>query len=104
MDSIIAGERFAEILQVEVCEPLLVIEGVDWDHNQRPSDCYRTWIPPNPIKIEVKVMPGASGAGGQRRGATAPSFPGDEVRRDGGPGCPETSMSIRVRSVRSQAW
>jgi GntR family transcriptional regulator len=75
VDSIIAGERFAEILQVKAWEPLLVIEGVDWDHNQRPFDCYRTWIRPDRMKIEVQVMPGASapGASASRRdGAVVP--------------------------------
>jgi GntR family transcriptional regulator len=57
VDSIIAGPRFAELLHVSAWDPLLVIEGVDWDRHLRAFDCYRTWIRPDRMKIEVQVMP-----------------------------------------------
>jgi DNA-binding GntR family transcriptional regulator len=57
VDSVIAGQKFADILEVSAWEPLLVIEGIDWDHNLRAFDCYRTWIRPDRMKIEVRVMP-----------------------------------------------
>ncbi|MFX6254426.1 UTRA domain-containing protein, partial [Acinetobacter baumannii] len=63
-DSVIAGERFAELLQVAAWDPLLVIEGVDRDESGRPFDCYRTWVRPDRMKVEVEVTPttGASTA------------------------------------------
>jgi DNA-binding GntR family transcriptional regulator len=69
VDSVIAGQRFADILEVKAWEPLLVIEGVDWDRNLRAFDCYRTWIRPDRMKIEVQVMP--TGAGAPRAEAPA---------------------------------
>jgi GntR family transcriptional regulator len=56
--SVIAGERFAELLEVAALDPLLVVEGVDWDQSHTPFDCYRTWIRPDRMKIEVQVVPG----------------------------------------------
>jgi GntR family transcriptional regulator len=64
IDSVIAGPRFAELLNVGAWEPLLVIEGVDWDRRLRAFDCYRTWIRPDRMKIEIQVMP--TDAGGSR--------------------------------------
>jgi GntR family transcriptional regulator len=71
VDSVIAGQKFADILEVRAWEPLLVIEGIDWDRNLRAFDCYRTWIRPDRMKIEVQVMPaGASTAGATATAAT----------------------------------
>lgn len=71
VDSVIAGQRFADILEVKAWEPLLVIEGVDWDRNLRAFDCYRTWIRPDRMKIEVQVLPTGGGAARADAGAVA---------------------------------
>ena len=63
VDSVIAGQRFAEVLDVKPSDPLLVIEGVDWDRTLRPFDCYRTWIRPDRMKIEVEVIPADAARG-----------------------------------------
>jgi GntR family transcriptional regulator len=70
VDSVIAGERFADVLDVKAWEPLLVIEGVDWDRNLRAFDCYRTWIRPDRMKIEVQVMPTGPDARLEQAGLT----------------------------------
>jgi len=59
VDAILAGPRLAELLQVDERAPLLFVEGVDLDQDSRPFDCYRTWLRPDRLKIQVKVMPPA---------------------------------------------
>jgi GntR family transcriptional regulator len=71
VDAVIAGQRFADVLDVKAWEPLLVIEGVDWDRNLRAFDCYRTWIRPDRMKIEVQVMPTSVGGAGTEAAAVA---------------------------------
>ena len=55
VDSVIAGSRFAPLLQIRPWDPLLVVEGVDWNANSEPFNCYRTWIRPDRMKVEVVV-------------------------------------------------
>ena len=55
IDTMISGDRFAELLEMESTDPLLVIEGVDLDANSVPFDCYRTWLRPDRVRLEVEV-------------------------------------------------
>jgi GntR family transcriptional regulator len=57
VNAVIAGEGFADILDVAPGAPLLVVDGVDFDANSNPFDCYRTWLRPDRMKLEVEVQP-----------------------------------------------
>lgn len=59
VDAILASRRLAELLEIDERVPLLFVEGVDLDENARPFDCYRTWLRPDRLKIQVKVVPPA---------------------------------------------
>ena len=55
IDTLIAGDRFAELLEIGRADPLIVIEAVDLDANSVPFDCYRTWLRPDRVRLEVEV-------------------------------------------------
>jgi len=55
VDAAAAGKRLAELLDVTRHAPLIVVEAVDWSADERPFDCYRTWLRPDRMKIEVEV-------------------------------------------------
>jgi GntR family transcriptional regulator len=57
VDAVIAGGRFAELLEVERTAPLITLEAVDLDGDLEPFDCYRTWVRPDRVKLEVQVTP-----------------------------------------------
>jgi GntR family transcriptional regulator len=63
VDAVLAGPQFAELLEVEESAPLLFVEGVDLDAALRPFDCYRTWLRPDRLKIQVDVVPAATRTG-----------------------------------------
>jgi DNA-binding GntR family transcriptional regulator len=71
VDAVITGTRFAEILETDAASPLLVIDGVDLDADLRPFDCYRTWLRPDRLKLEVRVVAGGSFARSGGRPETA---------------------------------
>lgn len=56
IDAVRAGSEFAELLEVDEDAPLLFVEGVDLDAAFRPFDCYRTWLRPDRLKIQVDVV------------------------------------------------
>lgn len=56
VDAVSAGARFAKLLDVKAYTALLVVEAVDWSADERPFDCYRTWLRPDRMKIEVDVV------------------------------------------------
>jgi GntR family transcriptional regulator len=55
IDVVVAGERLAELLDTEPTAPLLMVEGVDFDSETQPFDCYRTWLRPDRMRLEVMV-------------------------------------------------
>jgi GntR family transcriptional regulator len=61
VDAALAGAELAKLLDVAPDEPLIVVEAVDWAPDRRPFDCYRTWLRPDRMKIEVSVTAQAHG-------------------------------------------
>jgi GntR family transcriptional regulator len=55
IDAIIAGPELGRVLEVDENAPLLFVEAVDIDADQRPFDCYRTWLRPDRLTIRVDV-------------------------------------------------
>jgi GntR family transcriptional regulator len=55
IDTLNAGDRFSELLEMGRTDPLIVIEAVDLDANSVPFDCYRTWLRPDRVRLEVEV-------------------------------------------------
>jgi GntR family transcriptional regulator len=55
IDAIVAGLKFAPLLEVAEHAPLLFVEAVDVDATHRPFDCYRTWLRPDRLTIRVDV-------------------------------------------------
>jgi GntR family transcriptional regulator len=55
-----AAEELARLLEVEPGAPLLFVESVSWDRDQRPFECYRAWHRSDGSRIEVQVV-GAAG-------------------------------------------
>jgi len=74
IDLVLADDQVAELLEVDPQAPLLMVEGVDFDSSHEPFDCYRTWLRPDRMKLEVEVTarPRASKAAGRplQKGAT----------------------------------
>jgi len=64
LDAVLAGERLGRLLEVRASQPLIVIEAVDFDPSFQPFDCYRTWVRPDRVHLEVQVVP-AAGQGGR---------------------------------------
>jgi GntR family transcriptional regulator, N-acetylglucosamine utilization regulator len=62
-----AADELARLLSVEPGAPLLFVESVSWDADQRPFECYRAWHRSDRSKIEVQVVGAAEGT---TRGAT----------------------------------
>jgi len=62
IDAVIAGERLAKLLDVSPSAALLVVAGIDLDATGEPFDCYRTWVRPDRMKLEVAVHSGDSEA------------------------------------------
>ena len=56
VSAVIAGTYLAKVLGVSRAAPLLVVEGIDWTADLRRFDCYRTWLRPERMKIEVDVV------------------------------------------------
>jgi GntR family transcriptional regulator len=55
IDSVGASRDLARMLEVEVGTPLLLVEGVDESDAYGVFDCYRTWVRPDRLKLEVRV-------------------------------------------------
>jgi DNA-binding GntR family transcriptional regulator len=55
VDAVLAGERMAELLEVDAGAPLLFVESVSWDQAFQPFDCYRTWLRPDRMKLAIQV-------------------------------------------------
>ena len=51
-----AADELARLLCVEPGAPLLFVESVSWDQDQRPFECYRAWHRSDRSKIEVQVV------------------------------------------------
>jgi len=55
IEAIVATDALAALLEVATGDPLLLIEAVDLDAAHEPFDCYRTWVRPDRLKVEVQV-------------------------------------------------
>jgi len=55
IDAVPATRELARLLEVDDGVPLLFVEAVDLDSAGAPFDCYRTWLRPDRMKIEVRV-------------------------------------------------
>jgi GntR family transcriptional regulator len=49
------SEQLASLLGFEPGYPVLFIESVSWDRNERPFDCYRAWVVSDIAPIEIRV-------------------------------------------------
>lgn len=47
--------RLAELLEIRPRDPVLFIESVAWDSEQRPFHCFQTWVRTDRLQIEVQV-------------------------------------------------
>lgn len=56
IDAVVASATLAALLEVEPGVPLLLVEAVDLDDAHEPFDCYRTWVRPDRLKVEVRVV------------------------------------------------
>ena len=56
VESVTAQEELAGLLEVEPGAPLLFVESVSWDREQRPFECYRAWHRADRTRIEVQVV------------------------------------------------
>jgi GntR family transcriptional regulator len=56
LDAVIAGKQLGAILETRPSEPLIVIEAIDFDVDRQPFDCYRTWVRPDRLNLEVQVV------------------------------------------------
>lgn len=65
VEAVVAGEEMGRLLDVPPTAALAFVESVSWDADQRPFDCYQTWLVTDRTRIEVWVS---------RTGAT-PSAP-----------------------------
>ena len=55
VEAVAAQARLAKLLEVPRATPLVFIESVSWDEEQRPFDCYQTWLRTDRTRIEVQV-------------------------------------------------
>lgn len=55
-----AREHLAEVLEVPPGAPLLHVESVSWDADERPFECYRAWHRSDRTKIAVQVVASAA--------------------------------------------
>jgi GntR family transcriptional regulator len=55
IDCVGASPDLARILEVDPGTPLLLVEGVDESDSHGVFDCYRTWVRPDRLKLEVRV-------------------------------------------------
>jgi GntR family transcriptional regulator len=55
VEAVEAGDKMAQLLEVDPRSPLLVVESVSWDHDRQPFDCYRAWVRSDRMKIDVEV-------------------------------------------------
>jgi GntR family transcriptional regulator len=69
-----AADELARLLGVEPGAPLLFVESVSWDEDQRPFECYRAWHRSDRSKIEVQVVAGSAVEGVGLSSASRP-FP-----------------------------
>jgi GntR family transcriptional regulator len=66
IDAVAADDGLGRLLEVEAGTPLLLVEGVDIDGNNLVFDCYRTWVRPDRLKLEVQVTHGLRSRAGAR--------------------------------------
>jgi GntR family transcriptional regulator len=57
VEAVTASDRLAELLAVEPGFPLLFVDSVSWNAEQRPFECYRAWHRSDRARIEVQVTP-----------------------------------------------
>jgi GntR family transcriptional regulator len=57
VEAVTASDRLAELLAVEPGFPLLFVESVSWNSDERPFECYRAWHRSDRARIEVQVTP-----------------------------------------------
>jgi GntR family transcriptional regulator len=55
IDAVLATDGIAALLEVDAYSPLLRVEAVDLDATNSPFDCYRTWVRPDRLRLEVEV-------------------------------------------------
>lgn len=70
-----ATEKIAELLEVEAGAPVLFVDALTWDEENRPFECYEAWHRSERSHVEVRVVPeaiaseltgSARGTGGRR--------------------------------------
>lgn len=57
MDAEAADEWLADLLRIDPGTPVLFVESVSWDADQRPFECYQAWHITNRARVEVHVLP-----------------------------------------------
>jgi len=55
LESVVAGEAIADLLEVDRGAPLAFIESVSWDDGLVPFDCYQAWLRTDRVRIEMQV-------------------------------------------------
>jgi GntR family transcriptional regulator len=56
VEAVTAEKNLARLLEVDAGAPLLFVESVSWDENERPFECYRAWHRADRTKIDVQVV------------------------------------------------
>lgn len=56
MDAEAADEWLADLLRIDPGTPVLFVESVSWDADQRPFECYQAWHITNRARVEVHVV------------------------------------------------
>jgi GntR family transcriptional regulator len=60
LDAVSTDARTAELLELEQGSPVVFIESVTWDSDQKPFDCYRAWLRTDRLRIEIEVGLGSN--------------------------------------------
>jgi GntR family transcriptional regulator len=56
VESVSAEGELASLLEVDSGAPILFVESVSWDEQERPFECYRAWHRADRTKIQVQVV------------------------------------------------
>jgi GntR family transcriptional regulator len=59
VEAVVAESPVAELLEVPLGSPLLLVEAATRDQDQRPFECYRAWHRSDRSRLEIRVVTGA---------------------------------------------